>query len=80
MRDTCDVVFIMGNHEEMMRDGISGRGLLNQWLEAGGKATLDSYAYGGTIDDIPPEHIKFIVEGLPYWESDTDIFVHACLK
>lgn len=78
LRDLCKVVFIMGNHEEMMRDGISGRGLFNQWLEAGGQATLDSY--GGRIDDIPPDHIRFIVEALPFWESDAEIFVHACLE
>jgi serine/threonine protein phosphatase 1 len=78
LQDTCDVVFIMGNHEQMMRDGIGGRGLLSQWLEAGGQSTLDSY--GGTIDDIPPEHIRFLLEALPYRESETDIFVHACLE
>ena len=36
LRDTCKVIFITGNHEEMMRDAISGRGLVNQWLRAGG--------------------------------------------
>jgi serine/threonine protein phosphatase 1 len=78
LRDTAKVIFIMGNHEEMMRDAISGRGLFQQWLDAGGQATLDSY--GGSVDDIPPEHIRFLVSGLPFWESDTDIFVHACLE
>lgn len=78
LRDACDVVFIMGNHEQMMRDGIAERGLLTQWLEAGGQSTLDSY--GGTIDDIPPEHIRLILEASPYWEFETYIFVHACLE
>jgi serine/threonine protein phosphatase 1 len=78
LRDSCKVVFIMGNHEEMMRDAISGSGLFNQWLDVGGQATLDSY--GGSVDHIPPEHIRFLVTASPFWESDSDIFVHACLE
>ena len=78
LRDTCKVIFITGNHEEMMRDAISGRGLLNQWLQAGGQATLDSY--DGSLENVPPEHIRFLVSGSQFWESDTDIFVHACVE
>ena len=78
LRDTCKVVFIMGNHEEMMRDAISGRGLFNQWLDVGGRATLDSY--GGSVDDVPPEHIRFLVTAAPFWETDTEIFIHASLE
>src|SRR5665811_620014 len=41
LRDKCQVVFILGNHEEMLLDAIAGRGLLNSWLNAGGRATLE---------------------------------------
>lgn len=78
LRDTCHVICIIGNHEQMMRDAISGRGLVNHWLDSGGQATLDSY--GGSIETIPSEHIRFLVSGLQFWESDSDIFVHACLE
>lgn len=79
LQKLCKVVFIMGNHEEMMRDAISGRGLMNQWLiDAGGQATLDSY--GGSIDNIPPSHIRFLVSGSAFWETETEIFVHASLE
>lgn len=78
LRDKCKLVFIMGNHEEMMRDAISGRGLLNAWLDAGGRATLDSY--GGNIDNIPPDHIRFLVSASPFFETDSEIFVHANLE
>ena len=79
LRESCKVVFILGNHEEMMRNAISGRGLMNQWLkDCGGQATLDSY--GGSVDSIPPEHIRFLVTAAPFWETDTDIFVHASLE
>ena len=78
LRDTCKVVFITGNHEEMMRDTISGRGLVNQWLQVGGQATLDSY--GGTLEKVSSEHIRFLVSGSAFWESESDIFVHACVE
>ena len=79
LSDSCQVVFIMGNHEEMLRDAISGRGLINKWLrDAGGQATLDSY--GGSLSNVPPEHIRFLVSAVPYWETETDIFIHASIE
>ena len=78
LRDTCKTIFITGNHEEMMRDAISGRGLVDQWLRAGGEATLESY--GGSLGNVPPEHIRFLVSGSQFWESESDIFVHACVE
>ena len=78
LRDTCKVALIMGNHEEMMRDAISGRGLYNAWLDAGGQATLDSY--GGSPENIPPNHIRLLLSAQPFYETDTDIFIHACLE
>jgi len=78
LRETCKVIFITGNHEEMMRQAISGRGLVDQWLNAGGQATVDSY--GGSLEQVPPEHIKFLVSGSAFWESDHDLFVHACVE
>ena len=78
LRDICKVIFITGNHEEMMRGAISGRGLVNQWLEAGGQATLDSYE--GSLENVSPEHIRFLVSGSQFWESDSDIFVHASVE
>ncbi len=78
LKNTCHLVFIMGNHEEMMRDAISGRGLFHAWLEAGGRATLESY--GGDAGSVPPRHLRFLMSGLAFWETDTEIFVHACLE
>lgn len=78
LSDACEVVVIMGNHEEMMRDAISGHGLFNAWLEAGGQATLDSY--GSSIDNIPPDHIRLLVSAKPFYVTDSEIFIHACLE
>jgi serine/threonine protein phosphatase 1 len=38
------------------------------------------YSYGGDPANIPPEHVAFLKTGLPYWETETDIFVHANLQ
>ena len=78
LRNTCKVVLITGNHEEMMRNAISGQGLFNAWLEVGGQETLDSY--GGSIENIPPDHIRFLVSSTPFYETESEIFVHACLE
>ncbi len=66
LRDLCDVVFIMGNHEEMMRGSLSGRpGLMDQWLRVGGQQTMDSY---GSAEEIPAEHLRFLISGAMFWE------------
>lgn len=78
LRDSCNVVTLSGNHEEMMKNAISGQGLFNVWVDAGGSATLESY--GGQIENIPPEHIRFIMSGSPFYETETEIFVHANLE
>lgn len=76
--EICSVICLTGNHEEMMRLALAGRGLVNEWLQSGGQATVDSY--GGSIDDVPPEHIRFLVTGRQFWQTDSDIFVHACVE
>jgi serine/threonine protein phosphatase 1 len=78
LQESCKVVFIMGNHEEMLKAVLEGHGLLNQWLSVGGQATVDSY--GESVDNIPSEHIRFLSHMMPYWESDREIFVHASLE
>lgn len=78
LSDVCKVIFITGNHEEMMRNVISGQGPVNRWLGSGGQETADSY--GGSLENVPPEHIRFLVSGLAYWESETEIFVHGTLE
>ena len=72
------LVFIMGNHEEMMLDAIAGGELLAGWLRFGGQEAVLSY--GADIADIPAEHVAFLRSSVDYYESDTDIFVHANLE
>ena len=74
-------VFLKGNHEIMFLDYLEGTPR-ELFLHAGGLETLDSYnisrfdgAAGNSM--IPAEHIRFLHDLLPYWESEDYIFVHA---
>jgi len=71
----CRLVPLMGNHEVMLLDCIE-RGYADPaWLTYGGKETLESY--GGGLEKIPPQHLAFFRGLLPYFETDTHIFLHA---
>jgi serine/threonine protein phosphatase 1 len=78
LREQCTVILIMGNHEELLRESISRQAIRDQWLKVGGQATLDSY--GGSIDDIPSSHLRFLVSASPLWETDDNVFIHASLE
>ena len=78
LRESCKVVLIMGNHEELMRASLSGRpGMMDQWRRVGGRETIASY---GTADNIPSDHLRLLVTGAMFWETDTEIFIHASLE
>ena len=47
-----------------------------QWeLTVGGDATVVSY--GGSLENVPPAHWRFLENTLPFYETATHIFVHA---
>jgi serine/threonine protein phosphatase 1 len=75
LQDECRLVFILGNHEEMMLEGLEDERVAKGWLQYGGASTLLSY--GGDPRSIPPEHLDFLRSGLNYWETDSDLFLHA---
>ena len=75
-RTTC----LTGNHEEKFFLARIDHTELAHWLEAwGGGATLESYGPNG-FDDVPQEHWDFLRTNVPYFETDTHIFVHANLE
>lgn len=78
LRNHCRLVFIMGNHEEMMLDALAHGEWEEGWSRYGGIATVASY--GGDQNSIPAEHLEFLKSGINYWENDTDLFVHANLE
>lgn len=74
VRQRCQTVFLLGNHEIMFRGAVRG---LNPdlWLQIGGGPTVTSY--GGKLGNVSAEHVKFLEACLPYYESPDHIFVHA---
>lgn len=78
LRDQCRFMHLMGNHEEMFLDAISGGEWSDSWPQYGGREMLASY--GGSVEDIPPEHLDFIKSGKDYYESDSIIFAHAAIN
>lgn len=77
LREECRLVLIMGNHEEMMIDGLVDERVAQGWLQYGGAETL--FSYGGDPRTIPAEHLDLLRSGLNYWESGSDLFIHANL-
>jgi serine/threonine protein phosphatase 1 len=78
------VIPLRGNHEVMMLEALRGEIPLPQWLQFGGDTTLNSYAPAGQaacLEDLPLSHLRFLEQRLlPYYETDTHIFVHACVS
>lgn len=75
LEQRCHVVPILGNHELMMVNSLQNLSVIGPWLESGGDATVRSY--GGRIQNVPQEHLKFIGRCRTYYETPTHFFVHA---
>ena len=78
LEKSCRLIFLMGNHEEMMLEAREGTMIESTWLRYGGQETLDSY--GGGYEMVPERHWEFFKSGLDYLETDSEIFVHASLE
>ena len=78
LRETCRLVPLLGNHEEMMLNFVDGRPQPDDWLEFGGAATVESYRDpDGKPAPAPPEHIDYIRTWGDCFETDTHFFVHG---
>jgi serine/threonine protein phosphatase 1 len=77
LRKLCQVVFVRGNHEEMMLAARDSEAALRYWENCGGIATLTSYFFGARIKNIPAEHWQLLESCRDYHETDQFIFTHA---
>ncbi len=75
LKTQCQLVPLVGNHEVMMQVSLEEPSERDFWLSCGGAATLQSY--GGTVESIPPAHVKFLQECKMFHETDQYFFVHA---
>jgi serine/threonine protein phosphatase 1 len=74
----CRLVFVLGNHEEMLLEALDGGGSVEAWLQYGGATTL--FSYGGDLRKVPAAHREFLQSGLDYYETAGALFIHANLE
>jgi serine/threonine protein phosphatase 1 len=76
-----DVVFLKGNHEDMLEKYLSGPDKYT-YLANGGWDTLNSYMAQSLSDEpsIPVKHLRFFESLDLFYETDGYIFVHAGLR
>ncbi len=79
VRESTNLVFIQGNHEEIMLDAAAGGDWEQDWANVGGASTLRSYGRSMSFGDVPAAHLEFL-RGRDYFETDEAIFVHANLE
>jgi serine/threonine protein phosphatase 1 len=75
-----NVFCLTGNHEELFMNYLKYGNDINTFYSNGGHSTLLSYSFPRLIDDIPESHQKYFASLLPYYETESYIFVHAGLK
>ena len=77
-----EVIFLKGNHEDMLDKFLNGDDRFTYLLN-GGQQTLDSYLKKPVQPEsfpIPPDHVEFFKSLRLYYETDEFIFVHAGLR
>lgn len=82
LRDRCRHVPLKGNHDLMMLDSLNAPECFAKWLPSGGSQTLASYQgpedWRSLTEVVPAEHWRYLqTDCLPYFETDTHLFVHA---
>lgn len=78
LRESCRLIPLMGNHEEMMLNFLDQRPQPDDWLQVGGAETVESYrGPDGKMTAVPREHEDFLRTWQDYFETDTHLFVHA---
>lgn len=76
VRERCQLVPLLGNHEIILRSLRERVDALEFWLNGcGGIATLASY--GGRLELIPAAHWDFFAALRPFHETTTHLFLHA---
>jgi len=80
LADRCNLVPLLGNHDEMMLHARDGASDLQFWLNCGGDAALDSYGSTGKLNLVPAAHFQFLERCRAFFETETHFFVHANYK
>ena len=77
LREACQLVPILGNHDQMFLNVMRGELDSDLWAGCGGAETLESYHYAGDFSIVPARHVEFLEQCIDFYETDTHFFVHA---
>lgn len=78
LQPRCDLIFLIGNHEEMLLDSLRSPTTFRSWMMVGGRETFESY--DEDLGNIPEEHRQFLAGGKDYFVTETEIYIHANLE
>lgn len=73
----CNLLPLLGNHDETFLEVLSGKLPLDALLSMHGEATLASYGYQGSRNVVPPAHAAFLANCRLIYETNEHLFVHA---
>ena len=74
----AELILLKGNHEMIMEEATLSSLHFDHWLNVGGVETLNSYLPEPVM--FTKTHFDFIRNGLPYYETETTIYVHGGVK
>lgn len=77
LADKCQLISVLGNHDEMMLQAKDGVAELQFWLQHRGLSALQSYGSSEGLDLVPSEHFQFLEKCVPYVETESHFFTHA---
>jgi serine/threonine protein phosphatase 1 len=77
LRERCQLISIVGNHEQMMLEALDGAIPVQDWLYHGGAETLDSYGAPAGVNAIDPAHVEFIRTWGDLYQTDSHFFAHG---
>lgn len=79
LQKSLDIIFLRGNHEQMLLDAIDhDKRML--WLSNGGKETLKSYGASALEMNFPEAHMRFYRDTRMFYNANDYFFVHAGLR
>lgn len=73
----CQLICLLGNHEEMFLAARTSAEARQYWETCGGTAMLNSYFFGAKLEVVPADHVEFIETCRDYFETQQHVFVHA---
>lgn len=78
LRERCQLVPLLGNHEEMMLNFIDGKPQPDDWLQCGGAETVESYrGTDGKLIPVPEVQLGYIRTWGDYFETPSHFFAHG---